>query len=223
MTQQIAAVWRDLDVQNRIRWKKISDRRANFCFGRQYQQAGCIFAQAELDRTAKHSFRLNAAQCALSNLDSVRQFRAWKGERNFVADFVICCAADDLALRAASIVRLANGEPICVRMTRGRGDLRNDHVVDRRAARLYVFGFDSGSSQEFGNVFRMLWKIDKLAQPVNRKFHFFWMSCRAESRHLKNEIQRLLDFARNDKIDSRELFQKPQIILREEPDIRNFE
>src|SRR5215813_13056075 len=49
------------------------------------------------------------------------------------------------------------------------------------------------------------------------------MSCRAKSSHLKNEIQRLLDSARNDKIDSRELPQKPQIILREEPNIGNVE
>src|SRR4029077_9927041 len=35
MAQQITAVWRDLDVQNRIRWEEISDRHANFCIGRQ--------------------------------------------------------------------------------------------------------------------------------------------------------------------------------------------
>ena len=108
MAQQIAAVWRDLDVQNRIRWEKISDRRANFCIGRQNQQTGRLFAETELDRAAKHSFRLDAAQFALSNLRSVRKLRAWKGERDFVTGFVICCAADDLALRAAPVVHFAN-------------------------------------------------------------------------------------------------------------------
>ena len=146
MAQQIAAVWRDLDVQNRIRWEKISDRRANFCIGRQNQQAGRIFAESELDRAAKHSFRLDAAQFALSNLRAVRQLRAWKRERNFVADFVICCAANDLALRAAPVLHLANREPIGLRMTRGRSDVRNDHLVDVRAARLDVFCFDPGAS-----------------------------------------------------------------------------
>jgi hypothetical protein len=147
MAQQIAAVWRDLDVQNRIRWKKISDRRANFCFGRQNQQAGRVFAQTKLDRAAKHSFRLDAAQFALSNLRSIRQLRPWKRERNFIAGFVVCCAANDLAFCAASIVHLANGEPICVRMTRGRGDLLNDHVVDVRAACFDVFRFNPGASE----------------------------------------------------------------------------
>src|SRR5439155_17306902 len=95
MAQQIAAVWRDLDVQNRIRWEKIRDGRANFCIGRQYQQPGRIFAETELDRAAKHSFRLDAAQFTFSDLRAVRQLRAWKRERNFVADFIIRRAAHD--------------------------------------------------------------------------------------------------------------------------------
>ena len=181
MAQQIAAVWGDLNVQNRIRWEKIRDRRANFCIGRQNQQAGRIFAETELDRAAKHSFRLDAAQFALPNLRAVRQLRAWKHERNFVADFVIRRAADDLPLRGATVVDFANGEPIGIRMTRGRGDLRNDHLVDVGSARLDVFSFDPGASQQFGNVFRIFWKIDKFAQPVNGKLHGDVMSCR-ESR-----------------------------------------
>ena len=60
-------------------------------------------------------------------------------------------------------------------MTRRRGDLRNDHIVDVRAARLDVFGFDPGASQQFGNLFRIFWKIDKFAQPVNGKFHFVYI------------------------------------------------
>ena len=171
MAQQIAAVWRDLDVQNRVRWEKIGDRRANFRIGRQNQQTGRIFAETELDRAAKHSFRLDAAQFALSNLRAVRQLRAWKRERNFVADFVICRTANDLAFCATAVVHFANGEPIGIRMTRGRGDLRNDHLVDVGAARLDVFGFDAGASQQFGNLFRIFWKIDKFAQPVNGEFH----------------------------------------------------
>jgi hypothetical protein len=40
---------------------------------------------------------------------------------------------------------------------------------------------------------------------------------------LNNGIQRFLDSARNDKKASCELFQKPQIVLREEPDVRDVE
>src|SRR4029077_10056404 len=171
MAQQIAAVWRDLDVQNRIRWEKISYRHANFCIWRQNQQTGRIFAETELDRAAKHSFRLDTAQFAPSNLRAVWQLRAWKREGNFVADLVIRRAADDLPLCAPAVVHFANGEPIGIRMTRGRGDLRNDHLVDIGAARFDVFGFDPDASQQFGNVFRVFRKIDKFAQPVNGKLH----------------------------------------------------
>ena len=52
MTEQIAAVRSDLDVENRIAWEKIGNRRANFCFRRQNQQARGVFAQAELNGAA---------------------------------------------------------------------------------------------------------------------------------------------------------------------------
>src|SRR5690349_20396890 len=83
MTQQIATVWCDLDVENRVRGKKVTNRFADFRIRRQNQQAGRIFAKAKLDWAAKHSFRFDAAQFAFSNLSSVRQLRSWQRERNF--------------------------------------------------------------------------------------------------------------------------------------------
>src|SRR5438034_7207253 len=127
MTKQIAAVWSDLDVENYVAREKIENRRADFCIWCQNQQAGRIFAEGELDWAAKHSFRFDAAQFAFSNLSSVRQLCPRQRERNFVADFVIRRAADDLAFRAAAVVHFANCEPISIRMARRRGDLRNDH------------------------------------------------------------------------------------------------
>src|SRR6266581_2071786 len=116
MAQQIATVWRDLDVENRVRGKKITDRRADFCIPRQNQQAGRIFAEAELDWAAKHSFRFDTAQLAFSNLGSVRQFRARQRQRNLVADFVIGRATHDLAFRSASVIDFANCETISIWM-----------------------------------------------------------------------------------------------------------
>src|SRR6266481_8129149 len=176
MAQQIATVWRDLDVENRFRGEKISDRRADFCIWRQNEQAGGVFAQAELDWAAKHSFRFDAAQFAFSNLSSIRQLCPWQCERNFVANFVIRRSANDLALRAAAVVYFANCEPISIRMARRRDDLRNNYFVDVRAARFDVFGFDAGASQQFGDLFRTFWEIDKFAQPVNGEFHSVWQS-----------------------------------------------
>jgi hypothetical protein len=80
---------------------------------------------------------------------------------------------------ATPIVHFAHRESIRIRMTRGRGDLRNNHLVDVGAACLDVFGFDPGASQQFGDVFRIFWKIDKFAQPVNGEFHFVVISYRA--------------------------------------------
>src|SRR5882724_4706484 len=142
MTQQIATVWCDLDVENRVRGKKITDRRANLRIRRQNQQARRIFAEAELDWAAKHSFRFDAAQFAFSNLTSVRQLCPRQRERNFVANFVVGRTANNLAFGGAAVIDFANSQTISIRMARRRGDLRNDYVVDLRAVRLDVFGLN---------------------------------------------------------------------------------
>src|SRR5215469_12449727 len=174
MTQQIAAIWRDLDIENHVAWKKIADRRTDFRFGRQNQKSGCILAETKLDRTTKHSFGLNTAEFAFSNFSSVRQLRARKREGNFVTDFIICRTANDLTFRSARVIDFANGQAIGVRMTRRRDDLGNNHVVDLRTARLDPFCFDAGAGQQIRDLFRIAWKIDKFAQPVDGKFHANW-------------------------------------------------
>ena len=60
------------------------------------------------------------AVCSLI-FTSVRQLRAWKRERNFVADFVICRAANNLAFRAA-----------CRHPLRKRSDGRHSDVATMR-------------------------------------------------------------------------------------------
>ena len=118
MTQQIATVRRDLDIENGVAREKIGNRRADFRFGRQNQKPGCVFAKAELDWAAKHSFRFDTAQFAFTNLQSVRQLCPRQRERNFVADFVIGRAANDLAFRAAAIVDFTDAQTIGIRMAR---------------------------------------------------------------------------------------------------------
>src|SRR5437667_4696168 len=143
MTEQVAAVWRDLDIENRLRGKELADRRTDFCIWRQNQQTGRIFAEAELDRAAKHSFRFNPAEFAFSNLSSVRQLRARQRERNFLTDFVVRRAANDLAFRSTAIIDFANRQAIGVRMSRRSGDLRNDHLVDLCGSRFDVLSLDT--------------------------------------------------------------------------------
>ena len=171
MTEEIAAVRRNLDIKNRIAWKKVGNWRANFRFGRQNQKTGCILTETKLDRAAKHSLAFNPAQFAFSNLGPVRQLRAGHRERNFVTNFVIGRAANDLAFRPAAVIDFANCQAIGIWVARRRGDLRNDHVVDLRAACFDVFGLDAGAGKQFRDLLRIFWKVDKFPQPVDGKFH----------------------------------------------------
>src|SRR4029453_4734850 len=118
MTQQIATVRGDFDVRNRVSWEKIGDGRTNLCIRRQNQEAGSVFSEAELDWAAKHSCGFNAAQFAFTNLQSFRQLGARQSERNFVADFVIGRAANDLAFYAATIINFTDTKTIRIGMAR---------------------------------------------------------------------------------------------------------
>src|SRR5207248_152498 len=127
VAQQVASVWRDFDIENRVARKEIGKRRADLCFGCQNQKSGRIVA-------------------------------------------------------------------------------------------------DAGAGQQFRDLFRIFWKIDKFAQPIDGKFHFCLsvMSSEVET-SLDYSVQRFLDSARNDKMGSCELAEKPQIVLREEADVGNVE
>src|SRR2546423_154989 len=47
-------------------------------------------------------------------------------------------------------------------------------IGDRRAAGFDSFGFAPGASQQIGDLLRILSKFDKLAQPIDGKFHANW-------------------------------------------------
>ena len=53
MAQQIAAVRRDLDIENRVRPKERSERLADFRVGRKNQKSVAIFGQFEFARDCK--------------------------------------------------------------------------------------------------------------------------------------------------------------------------
>src|SRR5262249_47306394 len=105
---------------------------------------------------------------------SVRQLCSWQRQRNFVADFVIGRAANDLPFGLAAVVHFANRQAIRVGMSRRSGDLRNDHLFNVRAAGFDVLGLDTRARKSFSDLFRIFWKVDELAQPINRKFHANW-------------------------------------------------
>src|SRR4030095_16869690 len=116
MAQQIATVWCDFHVENRVRGVKVTDRRTDFCIWRQNEQAGRIFAEAYLDWAAKHSFRFDTAKFAFSNLSSVRPLCSRQRERPVVAGSVIRRAATDLSFHAPAVAHFSNCKPISIRV-----------------------------------------------------------------------------------------------------------
>src|SRR6202171_4339178 len=116
MAEQIPAVRRDLDVENRVAWEKIDNRGANLCLRRQNQKPRRVFTELQLDCAAKHSFRFDSAKFALLDLQSVRQLRSRQRQRNLVAHLVILRAANDLALCCAPLITYADSETIRIGM-----------------------------------------------------------------------------------------------------------
>ena len=115
MAQQIAAVRRDLDVQNYIFGKERGDRFPDLCVRRENQKSIAVLRKTELARTAKHTLRFNAAEFARLDLQVVHQHCAGQREWNFVADLVVLRAANDLARLPAAVIDLANAEAVRVR------------------------------------------------------------------------------------------------------------
>src|ERR1700736_1085151 len=178
MAKEVATVRRDLDVENGVAGEKIADRRADLRFRRQNQKTGRVRTEPELDCAAKHSFAFDTAEFAFPNLGTVWQLRAGKRERNFVAHFVIGRTANDLTFNATAIIHFANRQTIRIWMTRRRGDSGNDDPA--AAGSIYLaacfdaFGLDTRPRQQIRDIFGIFWKIDKFAQPINRKFHANW-------------------------------------------------
>src|SRR5437016_5801398 len=199
MTQQITAIGRDLDVQNCVRGKKIGNPRADFCIRRENQKSTGIFAQAEFFRATEHSFRFDAAQFAFLNLQTVRQHHTRQREWNFIADFVIRRAADNLAVYAAAIVHLANGEAMGIWMLSKSVNLGDNDLVDVRATPLGPLDLDPGEREQLGERIDTRRQIDKFAQPINGEFHFrsSVMSSEVET-SLNSSSERFFDSARND-------------------------
>ena len=91
-------------------------------------------------------------------------------KRHLVADFVILRAADDLPRLAGAIVHLANAQPVGIRMLRRCDDLRDDHMVEVRAARFDAFDLDAGQGEQVGQLPDVVGQFDKFTEPVEENF-----------------------------------------------------
>ncbi len=137
VAQQIGPVRGDLHVEHRFRRVKLADRRAGAGFGRQNQQPVGVVGDPEFLPAAKHPLALHAAQLAHLDLEIAREHRSGQRERHLVARLVVLRPADDLARLAGAIIHAADAQPVGVGV-RGRfEDLRDHHLVDRRAALLH--------------------------------------------------------------------------------------
>ena len=150
VAQQIAAVWRDLDIQDRVRRINSAERCSDFGVSWQNQKPVAVVRQLQLARTAKHSLRFHAAQLADFNFQPVRQSRSGQGNRHFVAGFIILRATHDLPVVVRPIVYIANAETIGIRMLR-RGVNQPDHdVIDFGAPLLHAFDFNAREREQSG-------------------------------------------------------------------------
>src|SRR5262249_57533060 len=71
----------------------------------------------------------------------------------------------------------------------GSGDeLRNDQLVDLRAACFDGFGLDTSAREQIRDIFGIFWKIDKFAEPINREFHVLLDV-------MSSEVETSLDFS----------------------------
>ena len=148
MAQQIAAIRRDLNIENGVVGKM--SRSARRCALRATEsESGRIFGDPKFFRTAQHSLRFDAAQFARLDLEPVRQIRARQRQRNLVADSVVLRTANDLAGFSAAVVDLTNTQSIGIRMRRRIFNLSNDDFVEIRPAIFDGFDFDAGQREQF--------------------------------------------------------------------------
>src|SRR5438067_13776289 len=101
----------------------------------------------------------------------MRQNRARQREWNFVADLIVFCTTNDLARLSAAVIHLANTQAIRVRVLRRCSDLRDDHLVEFRAALFDSLVFDPRKGEKLGQPFNAGRQLDEFAKPVDGEFH----------------------------------------------------
>ena len=119
MAEQIAAIRRDLDVENRVAREKIAKSARRFLRPATKSKDRPHLRRDRARSRCKAFLRDSTPRSLLFRISvPFGNFAPGKRERNFVADFVIGRAANDLAFRSAAIVDFANAQTIGIRMTR---------------------------------------------------------------------------------------------------------
>ena len=145
----VGTVWRELKSQQAIVKIKVSpDAFANRRIGRQDQQAGGVFCNAEFLGRAKHPGRLDTAHLGDLDCKVAGQAGAGQGARNFQARGDIGCATDDLLWYFATDVHTTDIQTICIRMLGNFEYMGHDDIVEGRRDARFFFDFKAGHGKQ---------------------------------------------------------------------------
>ena len=141
----------------------MSDIFADRGVGWEYQQARCIFGDAEFLGRAEHAGRFDAAN--LGNLDRkiTGQCCARQGTGHFEASGHIRGAANDLLDRAAADVDAANVQAVSVRMLVNFKDMGYYNAVKGRSNSFFFFDLKSCHGQKVRKLASLKRRVNKAA------------------------------------------------------------
>src|SRR5688572_9141698 len=124
----------------------LRERLAHPGFGRENQQSFSILGDSQFLRRAEHSLRFDAAHFARLDGEGGLSSRSRQGapryrQRNLVADLIILCAANDLAL-ALSVGHTTDRKTVRIRMFVAGENLGDDDSFKLTGLLLDALDFD---------------------------------------------------------------------------------
>ncbi len=150
--EEIGAIRGDFEIEEDIGLDELAEGFADGGGGVEDEEAAVVVGEAELAAAAHHAEGGDAAEFAFFDLEAAGEFGAGEGDGDFIADFEVLGAADDLAVGALADIDLADGEFFGVGVLDGVFDLTDDDEVGVDAFLLDAFDFDAGEGEEVGEL-----------------------------------------------------------------------
>ena len=170
--QAIGTIRRQLELEQIVvEIEILADRLTDRRIGRQHQQAGRVFGNAEFLGRTEHAGGLDAAHLGDLDREVAGQSGAGQGARHAQADGDIRRTADDGRRLAATGIDLADIQTVGIRMLDDFQHLGDDDVVELGRDRLQSFDFEAGHGQQMGQFLARQPGVDEGAQPGFGEFH----------------------------------------------------
>ena len=166
MAEPVGAVGGDLEFEEGFFWEQFGDGGAGDRLGWQDEKALGVLGEFQFLGAAHHAFAFDAAEFAGFDFEIAGEDGAGEGEGDFVADFVVFRAADDLARVGGAVVDLANAEAVGVRVLFGGEDFGDDDFVDVSALLVDAGDFEAGAAEEGFEVAGRERAVDEVLEPV---------------------------------------------------------